>query len=512
MTHDVNSPIVETGQGRVRGRVRQGTAIFRGIPYAAPPVGGLRFMPPQPPRGWTGILDAEGPGVMAPQATGNPRAQGSEVLEQSEDCLHLNVWSPSLNAERPRPVLVWFHGSGFRHGSGAWARYDGEKMARRGNVVVVTINHRIGVLGYMHAPSLFPSDFPRGNLSLLDQIAALRWVRDNISAFGGDPAAITVGGQSGGGVSTAALMAAPEAAGLFGRAIVQSAALRPPQSVEDAAKAASDFVHTLEVPVRTAQDLQRVGVDSIIRAQVKQLQACATFGEYYPPWQLVDDGDVFATPLVQAIARGWAGDSVDILTGATRDDGKAVMASQAGADAATFETLVGHLRYRLGAKAEEVVDLYHRMRPAESPGQLMGTISVDCDTRLPGLRIAAALSRNGRPAYVYEFDWQGNNHNIGACHGVEIPFIFDNFDAFGDAAMLSGADRTEVEAIAKNVQLCWTNFAATGDPNHGGIPHWRRFDPEARATMRLGANMDCIDDLWGTCHAALENALPNHWP
>lgn len=501
------SVTVSTPLGDVTGQNMDGLSVFRGIPHAEPPVGERRFMPPSPATPWDGAFDATPSQASAPQPvrTGDD-IRGSDPFDADENCLTLGVWTPSVTPAALKPVLVWIHGGGFTVGGAGWPRYDGTELTRTGDIVTVGINYRLGYLGFLHAPALFPGHFPRGNLSLLDQIQALRWVRDNIAAFGGDPGAVTVAGQSGGAGSITALMAAPEAAGLFHRAIIQSGALAPPQSLDGAARAAELFVDALDTEIRSPQDLQRLSVDEILLAQQRVLQRSRPFGDYYPPYQFVDDGDLFRTPWLAEISQGWAS-SVDILAGTTKDDGKVAFARFPDSGDVTFERVAERFASMLGDAAADVVDVYRSVRATESPSGLMGTIVADCWSKIPALRIAEAARAAGRRAFVYEFEWESRDRGVGSCHGIDVPFVFNNFAEWGAATMLKEADPAELSAIGRRVQDYWTSFVRTGDPNHGTAPAWRPYDQPARPTMRLGPIIDCVDDYSGRTRTTLDAAL-----
>ncbi|MFC6157964.1 carboxylesterase/lipase family protein [Kribbella jiaozuonensis] len=367
-------------QGQLRGRRADGIDAYLGIPYAT----ANRFEPPQPAPPWTGMRDATQVGPAAPQ----PRSRladviGDRSLEQSEDCLNLNVWSPSEPAGTPRPVLVFLHGGGFSTGSGGLAWYDGARLARRGDFVVVTINYRLGALGYLR--------LEHDNLGLLDQLQALRWVQENIAAFGGDPAAVTVAGQSGGALSIVA-MRKPD--GLFQRAILESPPLGlRPQTQDVAAAMAAEFVEIL------GSDPYTAAVDDILAAQ---LELAVRHPGPIPPFHLVGD-ELTALP------------DVDVLIGWCRDEAKAY-----------------------GAGPEVTESLFST--PIKSYAEQLES------------------------AWVYRFDWSAPGNPLGACHNLELPFVFGNLDACRDAAMLTGAADDGLTAMVDVVQTAWTAFVRDGNP------------------------------------------------
>jgi para-nitrobenzyl esterase len=470
-------------------------------------------MPPTPVAPWTGSFDATRAQAAAPQPVRMPDdIRGSDPFEMDENCLSLSVWTPSVTPTSPTAVLVWIHGGGFTVGSAGWSRYDATAITRNGDIVIVCINYRLGYLGFLHAPALFPDYYPRGNLNLLDQILALRWVRDHIAAFGGDPHQVTVAGQSGGAGSIAALMASPEAAGLFRQAILQSGALAPAQSTEAAATLAEEFLDELESPIRGPEDLQALSVDEILATQDRLLKRPRPLGDYYPPYQFVADGDLFRTPWVDTIARGWAS-TVDILAGTTKDDGKVAFARFPDSGSVKLRQVVERFRPLVGDSAEDIVSLYQAVRATERPSELMGTILADCWSKIPALRIAEGASIRDSRSYVYEFEWESRDRGVGACHGIDVPFVFNNFSAWRAASMLNDADPSELRLIGSVVQDYWTGFIRAGDPNDGhNHPAWRSHDLERRPTMRLGQIVDCVDDYSGGTRAALGAALPALWP
>ncbi|MFI6070327.1 carboxylesterase family protein [Actinoplanes sp. NPDC051343] len=387
-------------QGRLRGRRGDGVDAFLGIPYAAPPA---RFRPPEPPLPWDGVRDATRVGPAAPQ----PRSRLAEVIgdrvpEQIEDCLSLNVWRPSEPSAEPRPVLVFLHGGGFSTGSGGLDWYDGARLARRGDLVVVTINYRLGVLGYL------PLEQP--NLGLLDQIQALRWVEENIGDLGGDPRSVTVAGQSGGAISIAAMMSGRAAGGLFQRAVLQSAPLgMRPRTPGEAGVLTAEFLDVLGADPHTAP------VSELLAAQGEMVRR---HPGGIPPFHLVAQDGMVAGDLVATVGESAAG-SVRILMGSTNDEAAAY-----------------------GAGPEVTARLFHR----------------------PLRRFADLLAAGPSPAWVYRFGWSAPGNPLGSCHGLELPFVFGNLAACKDAAMLAGADEAVLTAMVDVVQTGWIGFVRDGDP------------------------------------------------
>lgn len=502
----------ETTGGPILGGVHDGVAIFRGIRYGAPPVGPRRFHPAEAAAPWDQPFDARSTPPAAPQ----PRrtlddVRGSDDFDISEDCLTVSVWAPATNEGTALPVMVWIHGGGFIAGGPDWARYDARRLAQSGRVVVVAIGYRLGVLGFLHAPALFPDTFDFGNLSLRDQILGLQWVKDNVAEFGGDSNSVTVFGQSGGAGSIAAIMASKEGAGLFHRAIIQSGALAPPQTVEAAAAVAATFIAALDVEVTRPEDLYSLPVAQILLAQARLISGHQRFGDYYPPFQFVDDGTLFDTPWLKAIDQGWA-TTVDVMAGSTKDDGKVAFARLPDSHQVTLGQIVDRFWPITGEQSEAVVDAYRRARPTEHPSELMGTIVAECWSRIPGIRLAETAQRHGRAAYVYEFEWESRDRGIAACHGIDVPFVFGNLENWSTAQMMRGCDSSEVQAISKVAREAWISFAVMGNPDALTGNGWRPYEPLNRWTMRLGPTVDCVSDYSGRTREILDNALPAVWP
>jgi para-nitrobenzyl esterase len=396
--------------GELRGRRQEGVTAFLGVPYAAPPVGDARFRPPRPPLAWDGVRDATRIGPAAPQLRSRlAHVMGDHEIEQSEDCLTLNVWTPDPSGPS-RPVLVFLHGGGFVTGSGGLDWYHGAELARRGDIVVVTVNYRLGVLGFLY--------LGEANLGLRDQVQALRWVRDEIAAFGGDPGAVTAVGQSGGALSILAMLSTPSARGLFHRAVLQStpAGLRP-QTVDEAEAVATELLTLVGGP-------RDVPVAELLAAQQEMARRHPGVA---PAFQLVGDGVTASADLIAGAAAG-----VPILIGTTRDESTVFP----GAD--VTESLF----------------------------------------RAPSERLAQRLAGSGTPVWMYRFDWSPPGSPFGACHCIELPFVFGNAAAWRDAPMLAGADPGTVAALVDVVQPAWIAFVRDGDPG------WPPYLPE-RAVRSL---------------------------
>ncbi|MFJ8189579.1 carboxylesterase/lipase family protein [Streptomyces sp. NPDC096094] len=441
--------MVSTPHGAVRGRYEHGIAVFRGIPYAAPPFGPRRFRPPAPPEPWDGVRDA---GSFGPTAPKPPYSEAfaqylSDPAIPGDDCLNLNVWTPEPGPGARLPVLVWLHGGALTRGSSAVPVYDGHTFARDG-VVCVSINYRLGVEGY----GLFP-DVP-ANAGLRDQLAALKWVHESIVAFGGDPGRVTVAGQSAGAISTGALLAAPQAQGLFRRAVLQSGA--PEAADRDKVRRmVRRMASRLKIPA-TAEAFAAADRDQLLRAQaeVGRLSSPVLGG---PAFGIVVDGDVVPRDPLEALVEGGAAPGVDLMMGWTRDEyrlwlvpgGLLERVDRLGAVA-----LAGaRARCHCGT---EVVRGYRAVHAgaAETVGQLV----TDHLLRIPMHRLADA--RPGS-SYVYEFAWPSGLPGLGACHALELGFVFDSGDR-PDSRRLAGDGAPR--GLADAMHGAWVRFVQSGDP------------------------------------------------
>ncbi len=476
--------IVETASGRVEGTEQEGVRTFRGIPFAAPPTGDRRLRPPQPPEPWTGLRAATAFGPWSPQLPPASPLTGEITGDTAEDCLTLNVWTPGTDASR-RPVMVWVHGGAFTSGSGAMPLYSGERLAAPGDVVVVTINYRLGILGFLAHPDLTDEETgASGNWGLLDQVAALRWVQHNIQAFGGDPAAVTVFGESAGSMSVADLLALPAAEGLFHRAICQSG---PPRALDMGRAEAATSKLLAEVGVGRPADLRRLPVDRLLEAQGAILSGPGGATLRLAP---VVDGAALPRSPEEALADG-ASAGVPLVIGSNRDEWKLFIAGDpAGRD--PDEDLVRRRiesAFRadgLPLAAAEVIDAYRAIRTAlgrpTEPRELWSAIESDRVFRVGSVRAAEDHARYQADTYMYLFEWESPalRGALGAAHGVEIPFVFDALhqprqDRFAGAG-------PEAEALAAQMQDAWAAFARTGRPGAG----WPRYEADSRTTMVWG--------------------------
>jgi para-nitrobenzyl esterase len=453
------APTVSTPCGTLRGQVRDGVASFLGIPYAASPTGRLRFQAPAPPKPWTGTRDAIGYGATPPKPDYPPPFDTlfAEPNIAGDDWLNLNVWTPDP-AGSGLPVMVWIHGGAFANGNSAIPLYDGHSFARDG-VVLVSINYRLGVDGF----ALFP-DAP-ANRGLLDQIAALEWVRDNISAFGGDPQNVTIFGESAGGMSVTTLLAMPGAAGLFSNAIAQSGAAQAAAAPADAALVTAELGEYLGAEP-TALALARVdlGVLNAAQAAVRDALAAspdpARFGPSIVASTMafipVVDGDSLPEHPLASITAG-SGSAVTLLIGTNSDEFRTFLVPSGMADLVTPEVLAT-MAGAVGAD-KDVIDTYRANRPGASPGDLLAALLTDRYFLLPALAIADARADGPAATFCYEFAWQ--HAQVGAGHGLDVPFVFDNLSAEG-AELVAGRDAPR--EVAEEMHAAWIRFAVAGDP------------------------------------------------
>ncbi|HEY5952316.1 MAG TPA: carboxylesterase/lipase family protein [Kofleriaceae bacterium] len=488
--------VVETRTGEVRGKLYPGAdaalpgvSIWKCIPYAEPPVGSLRFMPPRAARSWTGERDATRFGAVAVQSRDPRIAMLSGVGEKivsSEDCLTLNVYSPAADGKQ-RPVVVWIHGGAFVMGSGSTPLYDGASFASRHDLVVVTINYRLGILGLLYLGDLIPGR-EQGNYALLDQIAALRWVQDNIAAFGGDPHQVTVMGESAGAISIGTLIAMPAARGLFKRAILQSGASPlSPQTRDDATKVARRVVSDLGV---AADALSDVPVDRLLAVQerVSHDLGLAAFAPY------IDEVTLPRAPIESVRAGETVG--VPMLLGSNRDEWTLFDVFMG---AASVEGFKAPLRAHLGDKLDEIVAAY---RGDRSEHRAWVDLVGDIVFRLPMIRLAETHADRGGSAFVYRFDWAtpAFDGRLGAAHALELPFVWNRLDLPASQILL-GADAAAAQPLATQMQATWAAFIRGGDPNGAGLPAWPRYDSERRATMIVDREPCIVDDPAGTVRA-----------
>lgn len=479
--------VVETMHGQVRGVEREGVQIFRGLRYGADTAGANRFRPPQPVVPWTGVFEAEAYGDTAPQVFSRLALGGTKGNRPpiGEDCLRLNVWTPAADAGR-RPVMVWLHGGGFEAGTGSMALYDGTNVARRGDVVVVTINHRLNVFGHCHLAGLAGDEFAgSANAGFLDVVAALTWVRDNIAGFGGDPGNVTIYGQSGGGRKVSIAMAAASAEGLFHRAIVQSGShlrLTPTERAEAMTVALLD---ALEIPRTDARRLQDVPMATLTEV------AGRLRGRFSP----TIDGVVFDDHPWDPAAPARSA-HIPMMVGTCRTE----LSNQLGSmDPTSFAITDDDLPVRLEryVPAEDVADLValvRRSSPDASASEVFFTLATArgywLDSVLQAERKAA---QDAAPVYSYRVLWRTpvEGGRRLSPHSLDLPFVFDNVEVAPD---MVGPPTDETAVMAEAMSASWLAFARTGDPNNSAVPAWAPYDLDRRTVMHFDVPPVAVDD------------------
>ncbi len=452
-------PTAETTSGAVRGRMDRGTVHYAGVPYTAPPVGELRFAPPEAHPGWAGVRDATAMPPACPQPYPPPVARGVRV-DCDEDCLLLNVWTPSASNE-PRPVLVWFHGGGFTAGATALPHINGARLSSSCDLVVVTVGYRLGLLGWLYLAHIADGLENSGNTGLLDQVAALRWVRDNIGAFGGDPGNVTIAGDSAGGMSVATLLGTPAAAGLFGRAAISSGSASNVLSVDQAGELAEEVLSALGSPDVGA--LRAMPVEELLPAQERVLRKRAEdrplLDRPMLPFGPVVDNNVVPSVPLDSLRDGRAAD-VALLVGTNADETPPFETTGPVVEGRALEVALAQVAAEPGPIADAYLDEHNG-----DVGRAWAAISTDWNYRLPALELIRAHSAGRSDCFVYRFDWAPTG---GRCfHGLEVPFIFDAVQEPGPMADLLG---TVAPGLASEMSRSWANFATSGRPG-GSYPN-----------------------------------------
>jgi para-nitrobenzyl esterase len=490
----MGNTITRITQGELRGSEHDGIVRFAGIPYAASISGAARFRPPAPPEPWSGVRDATAYGPIAPQHDFMAVFLGGEPEPQDEDCLYLNVFTPGVDDAR-RPVMVWIHGGAFILGSGSSPGYDGSALARRGDVVVVTINYRLGALGFLHLGYLDDDYHGSGNAAILDQVAALEWVRDNITAFGGDPGNVTIFGESAGGMSVGTLLGTPAARGLFHKAIPQSGAAHNATPAVHAAEVAQQYLDA--AGAATVEDLLELPTEQVLTAQAQFSMGTFTdlesqlssASDFRIPFQPVVDGVVLEHRAIDAIAAGAAA-GIPVLIGTCRDEWNLFKFM----DPTPIDDDVLLRRFeKVFPDGAAAVDVYRSALPGQVPADLFGAAVTDLVFRQPAIRLAEALTANGSPVYSYLFTWASPAMGgmLGSCHALDVPFVFGNLDTAGLGMLLGDAPPHD---LAETVMDSWLAFARTGNPSNDRVGEWPTYDEENRPTMELGDQVQVLGD------------------
>jgi para-nitrobenzyl esterase len=467
---------VETASGRVQGIANTGIKEFKGIPYGASTGGKNRYMPPQKITPWTGVRECFGHGQICPQTLSNLAGDYGMLIQwdlhvggMGEDCLSLNVWTPAVNDGQKRAVMVSFHGGGFATGSGNGPGYDGAQLARFGDVVVVTVNHRLASFGYLHLADLgAPPEFAQAGVAgMMDLVASLQWVRDNIERFGGDPGKVMIFGQSGGGAKTSTMLAMPSATGLFHRAGVQSGSTIRSLTREQGTRSAEALLAKLGIAKGNIADIQKVPWQQILETQA------SLGGTGFAP---VVDGVVLPHHPFDPIAPSES-DGVPMIVSTTLEDA-ALSLTNFDLDEAGLKTMMNE---RYGAKAEHLLTLYRSRYPNKSPYLIQAQIATDAGFRRNAILQAERKAARGKaPAYMYlwVFESAGFGGKFGAVHGTDVSASFNNYrDGIG------GTGSRQERVLWDRFASAWVSFAKTGDPNHPKIPNWPAYDAAGRTTM-----------------------------
>lgn len=509
---DQTAPVVETSSGKLRGTIIEGVAAFKAIPYAAPPIGALRFLPPRELEPWPGVRDATAYVGRAPQA--GLRAGTRPELEtfsgapdtspDSEDCLTLHVWSPSVTDGAKRPVMVWLHGGAFSYGSANSDRIRGSRLVKRGDVVVVTVNHRLNIFGHLDLSGAGGADYAwSGNAGVLDLVTALKWVQTNIVRFGGDPGNVTIFGESGGGGKVSTLLAMPVAAGLFHRAIIQSGAAVRLRTKDRSLKLTDLVLKELGIGSSAIEQLRTVPVTRLLAAIKPAERALGPsphrlFDRY--PFGPVVDGDVMPRqpfdPDAPKIMR-----DIPLIIGDMKDETALFLAPDdlVWHRTLTEAQLVDRVYAIAGADTDRVVETYRRLYPETSPADRLIATTTDCNFRIRSLVLAQRRAATATaPVWMYSFNWETSVHGgkMKAPHAMDVPFTFDTIDLTNST---DGSDTAK--RLAETMSGVWAAFARNGRPDHPSIPHWPAYKVPERATLILDATCRIDNDPRGETRA-----------
>lgn len=519
--------VAETSLGKIRGFDNRGIKTFKGVPYGASTEGINRFMPPADRAGWTGVRDALEYGRSAPQRDPAPPASpprdpaapkpapgpsifralevpGSGSPGEGEDCLVLNVWTPAVNDGHKRPVMLWLHGGGFGSGSGSFPSNDGTNLALRGDVVVVTINHRLNVLGFANFSDFSPDFAASGDAGMLDIVHALKWVRGNIAQFGGDPNTVMIFGQSGGGRKCETLLAMPSAKGLFHRATIESGVAIQLVNRDMAIRNAEQLLAKLGIRTTEVHELQKLPVERIMAASFAVMREAGKIDQNVAGFAPTVDGKILPQHPFHPSASPVSAD-VPVMIGDTRTEWTG-LTTEAALFRLDEDGMRLHLKELLGDQSAAMIDLYRKSTPNATPSDIFFLIASDCHYVAPMMKIAERQAALGKgPVYSYYFTWETpvQGGELRSPHNMEIPFAFDNVQI---SAKLTGGG-PDAMSLADKVSDAWIAFARTGDPNTPKLPRWPVFTPKERATMVIDNASKVVNDPLRERRIAMFHAL-----
>ena len=507
--------IVDTTAGKVRGLLIDRVQAFKGVPYGASTTGARRFLPPVKATPWTGVRETFAWGHRCPQAVAPfvPEWQpltGTEPM--GEDCLHLNVWTPDASRRSKRPVMAWLHGGGYTGGSPAAVPYEGAQLARKHDVVVVSITHRLNVFGFVHLADIGGEKFAdASNAGMKDIVAGLEWIRDNIAAFGGDPGTVTIFGQSGGAGKVSTLLGMPAAQGLFHRAIAQSGSAVTSMPATTASQNAEALMSRLELKPNQADALQQLPIEQVIAAMQPaggRGGRGGTGGGGFQTSPVVDGRslphDVF-NPAATALSA-----TIPLLIGSTETEVTWGVNTDyaAPADEAALRERVKRALRTDDAHAASVVSIYRKGRPKANLLDLALIVETDASQFRTGVDLEAErkAAQGAAPVYMYRFQWYSpvSGGRLRAMHCMDIPFAFDNVDS-SQSIVGNGSDR---QALSDRMSHAWVAFARSGNPGHAGLPRWDPFDATKRATMMFNTECRAVNDPFRDERLAITDTRP----
>jgi para-nitrobenzyl esterase len=477
--------IVEVNCGKIKGYTENNLHIFKGIPYAEPPIGDLRFNPPLAKKPWNGVLDTTEFGPCAYQGYTPLEEFTGKLQPESEDCLTLNIWTPGIDNKK-RPVMFWIHGGAFIMGGSKSLAYDCSKLAQCGDVVLVSINYRLGAFGYLFIPGI------TANVGQLDQILALKWVHDNIAKFGGDPDKVTIFGESAGAYSVITLPAMPAATGLFHRIIAQSMPTIDPKVTK---KPTRDLMHALGIKTGDINALRKVAPEEIIKVQneITKVGALA--------FRPIIDGKTFPVHPLTVFKEGKC-KNIDLIMGTNLNEAKLFTSLNPLTSKIKDEKAIMLYLGMMGINSEKAINIIKTYKEARAgilsnePKELLDSIVTDLMFRVATLQILEVQSTYQPNTYNYLFTWETSalNGMLGSCHALEFPFIFNTFEDPGMKALVGKSTNTEI--LCENMMDAWLSFAHNGNPNHNGIPHWSPYDKKSRAILLFGNEIKTANALF----------------